>query len=124
MCKPEFTGAKCDQCANANMALPGCLACKPGITGAKCDHYIFTAVAAGYGHTCGLQKGGEVLCWEHLPPQWTTKYSYGQSKPPAGQTFTAIAAGSYYTCGLQKGGKVLCWGDNSEGQSTPPKPKP
>jgi hypothetical protein len=29
---------------------------------------IFTQLSAGWMHTCGLTRGGEILCWDHLSP--------------------------------------------------------
>ena len=89
----------------------------------------YTALVAGYGHTCGLATGGTAYCWGFN--------GYGQlgdgtsgngdlndqsadrNAPVAvsgGRSFTALVAGFSHTCGLAPGGTAYCWGRNSEGQ--------
>ena len=62
---------------------------------------LFTAVAAGWHHTCGIHTGGEVACWGD-------NY-YGQSTPPEG-TFTTLRVARDFTCGLRSDGTASCWG--------------
>ena len=51
----------------------------------------FTAISAGYEHTCGIRAaGGEIECWGDN--------SSGQSAPPAG-SFAAVSAGRAHTSG-------------------------
>ncbi len=82
---------------------------------------IFSALAAGSGHTCGI-RGSGVLCWgsndfgqlgngseggEQVNPTLVV----GLPSPP--QT---LAAGAVHTCALLENGSVYCWGQNLHGQ--------
>ena len=85
----------------------------------------FTAISAGYEHTCGIrparsspdnqsggqQSGGQIECWGDN--------ASGQSTPPAG-IFTAVAAGRAHTCALSDAGTAHCWGRNEYGQTDAP----
>ena len=84
----------------------------------------YSAIAVGYGHSCGLRNDGTVTCWgENFA---------GQADAPGGQ-FRAIAAGggvlyspvgstevSGHSCGLRNDGTVTCWGKNSAGETDVP----
>ncbi|NLN62677.1 MAG: hypothetical protein GX146_07335, partial [Myxococcales bacterium] len=64
---------------------------------------VFTAIAAGYYHTCGLDEDGAAHCWGN--------YYHGLSDPPDDVLFTDIAAGHYHSCGIRAGDRiVVCWG--------------
>ena len=71
----------------------------------------FTAVDAGYGHTCGLRANGTVACWgaNHL----------GQSDAPDGR-FLAVSAGGEVSCAIKSDRSVTCWGANYLGLSDAP----
>jgi alpha-tubulin suppressor-like RCC1 family protein len=74
---------------------------------------VFTAVAAGMRHACGLADDGTAYCWG------TT--GWGNSSEPVavvGQTarFTRIAAEGTSSCALTADGEAYCWGENSKGQ--------
>jgi len=82
---------------------------------------LFTQLAAGDWHTCGLTSSGTAYCWGDN--------SYGQLGDPAvgwwfaeptpvygNLAFTALAAGGEHTCGLRQQGDVYCWGWNDSGQ--------
>ena len=71
---------------------------------------MFSVIAAGYEHTCGIHSGGTVACWGD-------DY-YGQSSPPAG-AFSALSAGRDFTCGLRPGGAAECWGGQTPIDSWP-----
>ena len=90
----------------------------------------FTAVAAGWGHTCGLRESGAIECWgSNDRPIWSAGTSegvyVGQSDAPTGR-FTAISAGGYRTCGLRESGEIECWGeihtDSFNPDAAPPGP--
>ena len=61
----------------------------------------FTAVAAGYRHSCGLRTDGSITCWGDD--------EFGQASPPSG-SFTAVTAGGHHSCGLRTDGTITCWG--------------
>ena len=52
---------------------------------------VFTAVSAGYAHSCGLLADSRIACWGDN--------ASGQLDAPTG-VFTAVSAGSWHTCGL------------------------
>ena len=58
-------------------------------------------IAAGSGHTCGLQADGTAVCWGDD--------SSGQSSPREGR-FIGISAGWKATCALRTDGSPACWG--------------
>ena len=61
----------------------------------------FTAVAAGWGHTCAIRTDNTVACWGDNV--------HGQADPPPGE-FTTITAGGTHTCGLRADKTIACWG--------------
>ncbi len=75
----------------------------------------FTAVAAGYEHSCGLRTDQTIACWG--------ANNYGESNPPVGQ-FTAVSAyggvDGDHSCGIRTDKTVTCWGDIRFGQAEPP----
>ena len=71
----------------------------------------FTAVDAGWWHSCGLRGDGSIDCWGSNP--------FGQANAPEGQ-FSSLVAGVHHSCGLRLDGNVDCWGSNSVGQAGPP----
>jgi alpha-tubulin suppressor-like RCC1 family protein len=83
----------------------------------------FTALAAGYGNTCGISTAGAVYCWgvDELG-----RNGHGgdgsaadDSLPVAvsgGLVFTAIAVGLTNTCGITTDSTAYCWGDAGAGE--------
>ena len=71
----------------------------------------FTAVVAGYHHSCGLRTGGTLACWG--------ENGWGQADPPGG-TFRAVGAGEGHSCGLRSDSTITCWGNSSGGQADAP----
>ena len=72
---------------------------------------VFSAVSAGYFHTCGLRESGAIECWG--------SNLQGQSDAPAG-SFSAVAAGAAHTCAIRERGAIACWGRDDEGQTDAP----
>ncbi len=68
----------------------------------------FTAVSAGYIHSCGLTTAGVAYCWGNSSP--------GPDSVRTGLTFSAVSAAVYHTCGLTVAGAAYCWGYNTYGQ--------
>ena len=71
----------------------------------------FTAVDAGWWHSCGLRVDGSIDCWGSNP--------FNQADAPAGQ-FSGLAAGAHHSCGLRVDGSIDCWGSNALGQANAP----
>ena len=71
----------------------------------------YTAVAAGYYHTCGiLEADGSIDCWGD-----------NQNGKATDQTgpYTAVSADDSHTCAiLAADGSIDCWGRNDYGQAT------
>ena len=72
---------------------------------------VFSALATGHYHSCGLLLSGEIDCWGRDPS--------GQSTPPAGLLFSAVTAGGAHSCGLMVNRTGLCWGSNVEKSDVP-----
>ena len=65
----------------------------------------FTAVAAGYWHTCAIgAKGGTVECWG--------VNDSGVLDAPDGQ-FKALTAGNRHNCAIRIDGRIECWGHDA-----------
>jgi alpha-tubulin suppressor-like RCC1 family protein len=91
----------------------------------------FTALSAGWYHTCGIATGGAAYCWGY---DWKGQLGTGDSTrqcswagltfrcspvpvPVAGElTFETLEAGATHTCGRTTAGVFYCWGDNLGGQ--------
>ena len=95
----------------------------------------FTAVSAGWIHTCGLRTDSAIVCWggakshhDAAREEWlddlpddaiVTVHAVSSIDAPAG-SFSVVSAGAYYTCGLHDTGAIECWGSNGEGQADAP----
>ncbi|HEX6693928.1 MAG TPA: hypothetical protein VF035_04405, partial [Longimicrobiales bacterium] len=80
----------------------------------------FSAISAGYYHTCGLSDG-RAYCWggnEFGTLGDGTHTSHSSPTPVAGGLrFTALDAGAGHNCAITAAGVPWCWGQNDEGQS-------
>ena len=79
---------------------------------------VFTELALGSTHTCGLTAGGQAYCWGYGGGgALGTGGSSSSSMPVAvsGLSFASLAAGESFTCGLTAGGGAHCWGYNYYG---------
>jgi len=79
--------------------------------------FSFSALAAGFYHSCGLTSSGAAYCWGTNNYGELGDGSTTSSRTPvavAGSlTFSTVAAGYRHTCGLTSAGAAYCWGDNS-----------
>ena len=71
----------------------------------------FTAIDAGFGHTCGLRADNTISCWDG-------NY-FRQSDAPDGE-FLAVSAGRGHSCAIRADRTVVCWGNNEFGQTKAP----
>ena len=71
----------------------------------------FTAIDAGWDHTCGLRPDRSAVCWGANHD--------GQTDAPRGE-FTAVSAGGSHSCGLRADETITCWGNNQYGQADAP----
>jgi alpha-tubulin suppressor-like RCC1 family protein len=75
-----------------------------------------TALATGFGHTCGISDGGAV-CWGRNDlgqvGSGSDQFAITNPEPVIGlsNNVTRIAAGSNGTCAIDQGA-LLCWGDS------------
>jgi hypothetical protein len=84
--------------------------CPPGITGPDCE-LVFTSLAAGPLHACGVRNDGTLACWGSNPS--------GGASPPEGN-FLQVTAGYEHSCALRANSTITCWGRNQVGQAAPP----
>ena len=78
-------------------------------------------VSAGYRHTCGIRRGGTLLCWGDNADGQISIPTDEQGEPL--HDWIAVSTGganTSFTCGLRAEGQVLCWGDNTEGRTEVP----
>ena len=108
----------------------------------------FTAISAGYRHTCGITADSTAVCWgvggagllsapggeftaistgsghscairaDRTAVCWGANV-WGQTDAPGGE-FTAISAGRDYTCAIRADRTAVCWGDYNLGQADAP----
>lgn len=87
----------------------------------------FTTLAAGEGHTCGLDTGGHAWCWGvndygqlgdgAVPAPGTGRRSDVPSRVVGEQVFVELfAGGGSHSCVLDIDRRAYCWGFNSFGQ--------
>ena len=80
----------------------------------------FTAISAGYGHTCAINTSGVAYCWGlnssgQLGIGSTTPAMTPTLVPGAGD-LTDLHAGYMSTCAVTGAGGGYCWGEGSAGQ--------
>ena len=80
----------------------------------------FSAVAAGFEHTCGLTQDGEAYCWgRNSESELGAALTDPQYRVPQRVStllrFIQIDAGYFHSCGLATDGAAYCWGKNFVG---------
>jgi alpha-tubulin suppressor-like RCC1 family protein len=84
----------------------------------------FTVVAAGFNHTCGLERDGTAWCWGANDTaqlgDGTTKNAPASTPTPTrvrtDVKFKMIGPGGGHTCAVSVDGVGYCWGGNWHGQ--------
>ncbi|MFC7531511.1 RCC1 domain-containing protein [Actinoplanes sp. GCM10030250] len=82
---------------------------------------IFTELAVGRFHTCGLAGDHQAYCWgEEGSGALGDGGTDDRSRPvavsaPAGVSFIQLAAGNGHTCGLGSDTRAYCWGSGGSG---------
>ncbi|MFH1173689.1 MAG: LamG-like jellyroll fold domain-containing protein, partial [archaeon] len=84
------------------------------------DSANYTAISAGYTHTCGIRANdSQVLCWGYNPYGALGDGTDTQHKNPwpiNDTAYSLVGAGNYHTCGIRANdSKALCWGRNNYG---------
>lgn len=76
----------------------------------------FSALSAGYDHTCGLTTGGSLYCWgENNDGQLGNGGATRSPYPTAvagGLTAASVGTGLWRSCALTGAGAAWCWGDS------------
>jgi alpha-tubulin suppressor-like RCC1 family protein len=83
------------------------------------DEMVFTLLAGGSDHLCGLSNG-RAYCWgDNRAGQLGDSTNKRRPTPTAVTTdssFVGLTAGSQFTCALTVAGQAWCWGANQSGQ--------
>jgi alpha-tubulin suppressor-like RCC1 family protein len=78
---------------------------------------LFTSVAAGIQHSCGVASDGSVSCWGR---PWVTFSTSDTAAPPSRisnlPAMSIVAVGTVSACALTGSGAAYCWGDNTFGE--------
>jgi alpha-tubulin suppressor-like RCC1 family protein len=98
-----------------------CTGDKPNPAGPSEPSLVFTKLAAGVDHSCGLTADGTAFCWGANQEGQLGDGSFDdRAKPVAVQTtlkFATLTAGASHTCGIVlTGGDTYCWGGQSWGR--------
>src|SRR5437762_1973131 len=80
----------------------------------------FTAMSAGYTHSCGVTAAGAAYCWGYNEYGALGDGTATDRSSPVlvagGVTFATVSAGGLHTCGVTAAGAAHCWGENGTGQ--------
>jgi alpha-tubulin suppressor-like RCC1 family protein len=86
------------------------------------NHADWTAVSAGFTHTCARRSNGRLYCWgRDLEGQVGNGPPFSTVGSPAlvagGFTnWSSVAAGGYHTCARRANGRAYCWGEDDDGE--------
>ncbi|MEI7847763.1 MAG: SBBP repeat-containing protein [Chloroflexota bacterium] len=100
---------------NTSTKTPTATSSSPGIP------ITYSALSAGYSHTCSITSSGGVQCWGansngQLGNDSNTSSNIPVNVSGLSSNVAAISAGSYHSCALTTTGGVKCWGYNLYGQ--------
>lgn len=76
-------------------------------------------VAAGFEHTCALERSGRLLCWGANFSRQLGADPPDPTRPSPGPELAGlvdVAAGRTHTCALLRTGRVVCWGIEHAGE--------
>src|SRR5579884_1928336 len=79
----------------------------------------FTAISAGFAHTCGITTDHSAYCWGANDQLQVSAVGSGGPtliQVPSTLPWTAISAGYSHTCAIRSDGALFCWGSNDRGQ--------
>ncbi|WP_119327866.1 RCC1 domain-containing protein [Cysteiniphilum halobium] len=85
----------------------------------------YSALSAGYRHTCALDLDNQAYCWgynasgelgngTYKNSMYPTKISQGEL--PKDYALMSISLGNVHTCALDSENQAYCWGENGNGQ--------
>jgi alpha-tubulin suppressor-like RCC1 family protein len=83
------------------------------------ESILFSALATGGRHTCGISNIGDLYCWGSSSGQPNLAPNdpfFVVSRVSNAPRLVSITAGEYHTCGLTADGVAYCWGWNNYGQ--------
>lgn len=118
-CTPNLTeyslGLSCDAGARPRTCDTQCQwgnwgACGAGVTP------VTGRLAAGYYHTCGVNKSGQLKCWGYNNDGQLGNNSTSDSHSPVTVNLanvTDLGLGFYSSCAVVSGGNAYCWGWNT-----------
>lgn len=80
----------------------------------------FTMIAAGGGHTCGIDNAMKLYCWGLNSRGQLGEGSFSSRILPTPVApylnWLVVSAGNVHTCGIATDGVTYCWGANHAGQ--------
>jgi alpha-tubulin suppressor-like RCC1 family protein len=88
-------------------------------TGAASVAGVWSRLAAGVNHTCGLTVAGAFYCWgSNFYGEFgngTTTVGFVPTAGATGLELASFGVGQDYTCGVTMAGAGYCWGNNQVG---------
>jgi alpha-tubulin suppressor-like RCC1 family protein len=69
------------------------------------DGEFFEDLTLGEYYTCGIRRGGTVICWGKRQPDVDLDIA-----PPPDETFTQLSGGLNHLCGVRTDGTSVCYG--------------